>query len=120
MSRRGLMISEKRTSPLRRCSRFEWCSLFVGLRSGVRNIPGTEWISAGISFACTSVLCNEGNVIQKLLFFFAKIPLVFPVLYLASRYESRMLTRACLGLKQVFVLLIVSSSPVHMLGGQHM
>ncbi|THW02072.1 hypothetical protein D6D20_07224 [Aureobasidium pullulans] len=48
---------------------------------------------AGISFACTSVLCNEGNVIQKLLFFFAKIPLVFPVLYLASRYESRMLTR---------------------------
>ncbi|THW40675.1 hypothetical protein D6D21_06711 [Aureobasidium pullulans] len=108
MSRRGLMISEKRTSPLRRCSRFEWCSLFVGLRSGVRNIPGTEWISAGISFACTSVLCNEGNVIQKLLFFFAKIPLVFPVLYLAS-------SSFC-----AFIRLIVPSSPVHMLGGQHM
>ncbi|THW17472.1 hypothetical protein D6C89_06820 [Aureobasidium pullulans] len=114
MSRRGLMISEKRTSPLRRCSRFEWCSLFVGLRSGVRNIPGTEWISAGISFACTSVLCNEGNVIQKLLFFFAKIPLVFPVLYLASRSVT-LLSSFC-----AFIRLIVSSSPVHMLGGQHM
>ncbi|KEQ89756.1 hypothetical protein M438DRAFT_13651 [Aureobasidium pullulans EXF-150] len=106
MSRRGLMISEKRTSPLRRCSRFEWCSLFVGLRSGVRNIPGTEWISAGISFACTSVLCNEGNVIQKLLFFFAKIPLVFPVLYLASRYESRMLTRV-LGFETSLCLVVL-------------
>jgi hypothetical protein len=72
MSRRGLMISEKGTSPLTAVLSVRLVFSLRGLTFWRAKHTGDRMDQCRHQFCMYVGLCNEGNVIQKLLFFFAK------------------------------------------------